>query len=118
MPLLHPPPNTAEVLKTEEKGSDVNLASYLLLDAFDDDNEAAVVITNDSDLALPIQLVRQRFRKPVVILHPCRPPRGPSIVLRKAGSKSLTIRTASLANSQFPTTLSDANGVITKPATW
>jgi hypothetical protein len=33
-----------EVWKTEEKGSDVNLACYLLLDAFDGDCEAAVII--------------------------------------------------------------------------
>jgi hypothetical protein len=37
------------VIKTEEKGSDVNLATYLLLDAFKQDCEAAVVISNDSD---------------------------------------------------------------------
>ena len=37
MPLAHPPsvgPQTVEVIGTEEKGSDVNLASYLLLDGF------------------------------------------------------------------------------------
>jgi len=32
---------TVEVIKTEEKGSDVNLATYLLLDAFDADYELA-----------------------------------------------------------------------------
>jgi hypothetical protein len=39
-PLANPgpgQPRTAEVLRTEEKGSDVNLATYLLLDAFDRD---------------------------------------------------------------------------------
>jgi hypothetical protein len=37
MPLAHPPrvgPQTVEVIKTEETGSDVNLAAYLLLDGF------------------------------------------------------------------------------------
>jgi hypothetical protein len=42
------------VIKTEEKGSDVNLAIYLLLGAFKQDCEAAVVILNDSDLKEPI----------------------------------------------------------------
>ncbi len=59
MPLVSPPvggPNTVEVWKTEEKGSDVNLASYLLLDAFRKESEAAVVISNDSDLAQLPQL--------------------------------------------------------------
>jgi len=34
--------------KSEEKGSDVNIATYLLVDAFDDQYETAVVVTNDS----------------------------------------------------------------------
>lgn len=51
MPLLHPSPDgdtMAWVLRTEEKGSDVNLASYLLLDAFDGDVDVAVVISHDT----------------------------------------------------------------------
>ena len=38
------------VMKTEEKGSDVNLATHLLVDAFDDAFNIAVIISNDSDL--------------------------------------------------------------------
>lgn len=44
MPLVAPPvrgPRTVEVIKTEEKGSDVNLATYLLADAFRQECEAA-----------------------------------------------------------------------------
>jgi uncharacterized LabA/DUF88 family protein len=63
---LHPPPatgpKTVQVMKSEEKGSDVNIATYLLVDAFDDEYEAAVVVTNDSDLAEPIRLVRPKFK--------------------------------------------------------
>ena len=73
---LHPPPatgpKTVQVMKSEEKGSDVNLATYLLVDAFDDDYEMAVVVTNDSDLAEPIRLVRQKFRKKVLVLTSVR----------------------------------------------
>ncbi len=62
----------ALVRKTEEKGSDVNLASYLLLDGFNKEYEAAVVITNDSDLAEPMRLVRKELQLKVVVLHPCK----------------------------------------------
>lgn len=106
---------TVEVIKTEEKGSDVNLAT--LLDAFDGDFDAAVV-SNHSDLEEPIRVVRKRFGKPVVVLHPCRSPRTPSIVLKKVAAKSLVIREAALAAAQFPATLGDAVGTITKPASW
>ncbi|HDH03569.1 MAG TPA: NYN domain-containing protein [Actinobacteria bacterium] len=61
MALANPPKNgsrTVEVLKTEEKGSDVNLATYLLLDAFKKRCDTAVVMTNDSDLAEPVRIAR------------------------------------------------------------
>lgn len=40
-----------EVLKSEEKGSDVNLATYLLVDCYRSDCDVAVIVSNDSDLA-------------------------------------------------------------------
>lgn len=121
MPLRYPPPggpNTVEVIKTEEKGSDVNIATYLLMDAFDKDCEASIVISNDSDLEEPIRLVRQRFKIRVVSLVPCRGKRRPSVQLQKASSYTKIITETALAASQFPTTLTDANGTVTKPATW
>jgi uncharacterized LabA/DUF88 family protein len=121
MRLADPPPGgprQAQVLNSEEKGSDVNLATYLLLDAFDRDCEAAVIISNDSDLMEPIRLVRKRFALPVVVLHPCRPPRRASIDLKKVASKSLLIEDRHLAEAQFPPTLTDAIGTVHKPSIW
>jgi uncharacterized LabA/DUF88 family protein len=51
--------------KTEEKGSDVNLASHLLRDAYTKRFEVAVLITNDSDLAEPVRIVAQEIGLPV-----------------------------------------------------
>jgi len=65
MPLAHPRrgrPRTALVIKTEEKGSDVNLASHLLLDAFQRNCNTAVVVSNDSDLRVPIRIAEPRTR--------------------------------------------------------
>lgn len=120
---LHPPPavgpKTVEVMKSEEKGSDVNIACYLLVDAFDQDYDAAVVISNDSDLAEPIRLVRQKFHKPVIVLHPCGQGRKPSFELRKVASKSVMVDASLLTACQFPATLTDAAGrTIHKPASW
>ena len=44
----------------QEKGSDVNVASHLLMDVLDEKVDAAIVISNDSDLRLPLQQARQR----------------------------------------------------------
>jgi NYN domain len=127
---LHPmpppptPPTMVKVVKSEEKGSDVNLATYLLIDAFDNDFQCAVVVSNDSDLAEPIRQVRTRFHYRISVLYPCaRPGRGPSIELRRAtglraGNPPLIIQNPMLATSQFPSALTDATGTFHKPATW
>ena len=49
------------MIKTEEKCSDVNLATYLLADAFRADAGTFVVVSNDSDLMEPIRLVSQEL---------------------------------------------------------
>lgn len=47
------------IAHTEEKGSDVNVSSRLLLDVLQQTVDAAVVMTNDSDLEFPIKAARQ-----------------------------------------------------------
>lgn len=72
-PLVTPVPGVqryVEVLDTEEKGSDVNLASFLLIDGYNRDYEQALVISNDSDLVLPIRLVRENLSLPVGAVNP------------------------------------------------
>jgi uncharacterized LabA/DUF88 family protein len=54
----HPPPIQVEVWKNEEKGSDVNLALHLLNDAWQDAFDCAVVVSNDSDLAEALRMVK------------------------------------------------------------
>lgn len=43
----------AQVIEWEEKESDANLASYLLVDGFENEFEGSIVVTNDSNLAEP-----------------------------------------------------------------
>lgn len=113
------PPQWSHHLATvevrEEKGSDVNLATYLLIDAFDRDFELAVVISNDSDLAGPIGLVRERFGLQVGVLNPNR---RVSNALRRASTFDRPIPREALATCQFPETMSDARGVFHRPAAW
>lgn len=118
MPLVRPLPNGRrfiEVVKTEEKGSDVNLATHLLVDAFDNAFECAVVITGDSDLKAPIQFVQTKFHKPVGVINPqktaCR-------TLQTTARFYKHIREPALQVSQFPTVLTDGQGTFHKPPTW
>jgi uncharacterized LabA/DUF88 family protein len=77
--LAEPPPRgpkTVEVVKTEEKGSDANLASHLLPDAFKGSCEVAVVISNDSDLRVPIRIAEKELGIRVGVINPHRPSTG------------------------------------------
>jgi hypothetical protein len=66
----NPPPSRVQVHKTEEKGSDVNIATYMLADAFRNDCDQLVVMTNDSDLAEPIRIINTELRRRVLVLNP------------------------------------------------
>ncbi len=58
----------ASVATYEEKGSDVNVAAHLLVDVLAGGFDAAVVISNDSDLRWPVQEARRRV--PVGTVNP------------------------------------------------
>ncbi len=118
MPLAHPPKTgrrTVEVIKTEEKGSDVNLATYLLFDAFTTDYEMAVVVSNDSDLVEPIRLVRDKFRLPVGVVNPHR---NTSHALRQVAAFYRPIREGVLRSSLLADPVIDHQGEIRKPTGW
>lgn len=118
MPLVNPPPGgpqAALVWRTDEKGSDVNLATQMLVDAFAGAYDCAVLVTNDSDLLGPIRAVRRQLGKKVGILNPQK---RPARALHGEVDFYKQIRGGVLAASQFPTPLNDATGTFHKPAPW
>jgi hypothetical protein len=121
LPLTDPNPSAprrfVEVDVTTEKGSDVNLATLLLSDGYHGDYEQAVVISNDSDLALPIQTVRDDLKLPAGVVNPSSSKRS-ARQLEDASTFQLHIFKKSLRDSQFPTTFTDSQGTITKPSVW
>jgi len=119
MPLAAPAPGGprfAKVIKTEEKGSDVNIAAHLIHDAHQGLFDAAVLITNDSDLTEPIKIVRRELGLQVGILNPHE--QTPSQMLLKHASFVKQIRHGVLAASQFPDLLKDRQGTFHKPKAW
>jgi NYN domain-containing protein len=118
MRLAQPPARGSayvRVLKTEEKGSDVNLASLMLLDAFRSDCEVAVVVSNDSDLCLPIEIARHELAIKVGVVNP-HPASRRSRALEADFFRQ--IRRGALRTSQLPAQLKDAHGIIHKPPSW
>lgn len=118
MPLANPglgQPKTVEVIKTEEKGSDVNLAIHLLHDAYQNRYESAVIVSGDSDLLAAVQIVKNELRKPVGVLNPQK---RPSRMLEQHATFYKHIRPGVLAASQFPKTLVDEHGTFSRPTQW
>ncbi|MCH8622923.1 NYN domain-containing protein [Undibacterium sp. TS12] len=105
----------AKVIKTEEKGSDVNLAVQLLHDAHQNLFDVAVIISNDSDLVGPIKIIKATMGKTVGVLNPQK---NASNTIKREVDFYKPIRTGVLTNSQFPSSLIDSVGTFTKPAGW
>lgn len=103
------------VYKSEEKGSDVNLASHLLRDAFTGACECAVVVSNDSDLLTPIRMAQTDCNVKVGLIPPR--PYG-SAELKKLVDFQRQLREHHLIAAQFPAELTDAVGKFRKPRDW
>ena len=119
-PLVQPIPGLpryVEILDSEEKGSDVNLAMRLLVDGVAGDYEHAVVITNDADLAAPVKYVRDGLGLRVSVVNPDA---GNSVHrdLKDAATYVKRLWKSHLRRSQFPAALRDGRGVIVRPAGW
>jgi hypothetical protein len=117
--VLDPGTPKVRVWKTEEKGSDVNLASHLIVDAFEGNFEEAVVVSNDGDLEYPLRYVREMPGSKKVTLcnaasfrHERLAPQG------VPGSGYKRIRHGPLSVSQFPVAMQDAEGSFHRPPGW
>ena len=117
MPSADPsaPYRPVRVFRTEEKGSDVNLATHLVHDAHMDRFDVAAVVSNDSDFLDPIRIVRDELNKRVGLLNPHR---RPSRALLPEIDFCKRIRAGVLSMAQFPDELTDRTGTISRPVSW
>ncbi|MCY4421987.1 MAG: NYN domain-containing protein [Acidimicrobiaceae bacterium] len=109
---------TVKIRRTEEKGSDVNLATYLLLDAFQGRCDTAAVISNDSDLAQAIDVAQSQLGIKVGVVNPhprerrSRELLGLDCLFYKQVPRQL------LAQTQLPLVVHGSKGPIRKPNSW
>ena len=107
----------ASVVKLEEKRSDVNIATEMLLDAtLDNDIDAFTLVSGDSDLAGPISAIRYKLKKPVAVYNPHG---GTCDELKRFASLYRNIPHDMPSRCQLPDeiTLSDGR-TIHRPAAW
>lgn len=101
----------------KEKMTDVNIATHIIMDAYKDAYDMAMLISGDSDLVPPITAVHDNFKtKRVFIAFP--PKRhNSSMALRAKGS--LIIGRKKLVDSQFDEEVISKTGYKLKiPTTW
>ena len=119
-PLAEPAPGLPThvlVRDSEEKGSDVNLATRLLVDGFNGEYEQAVVVSNDADFAGAMRYVRDDLGLRATLVNPDPKNTSPR-ELADAATYVKRLWKSHLRRSQFPDTLTDGIGTITKPAGW
>lgn len=104
-------------LHTEEKGSDVNVASHLLIDALTAQVDAVMVISNDSDLRFPVEHARTLM--PTAVINPSTGFTAGALKIPKQDIPTSThwnwqVVPTHFTSNQLPATV----GTITRPNGW
>lgn len=101
----------------EEKMTDVNIASQLLDDAYDDCFDTALLVSADSDLTTPVKKVRQRFPDKRIII--ALPPNRRSHELTQAANGHFIINETTYRQCQLHDPEINENGFeIRRPSYW
>jgi uncharacterized LabA/DUF88 family protein len=106
--------NSAQIINTEEKGSDVNLAVHLLNDAWHNRYDCAAIMSNDSDFAEALRLVKQERHKEIWVITPTR--YKVSNQLKKYANQARKIFESKLKKCQLPSRIPSTK--IHKPKEW
>ena len=112
--------NTVQFSKYEEKETDVNIATHIIYDCFKEDVSSVVLLSNDTDLKLPLWFARKKLKKRVIVVTPTEieediiVPLDAHQDLKKISNKTISLTEEHLKNSQF----SDIVSGITKPKSW
>ena len=119
MRLARPRPwqKTIEVIKTEEKGSDVNLSLHVLNDAWLELYDCAVICSNDSDLSAALRLVKKQHKKKIILVVPGDPTLRPAAIqLKRYADAVIHITEDHLKASLLPNPI--PNTSVHKPSSW
>ncbi|MGH3972044.1 MAG: NYN domain-containing protein [Pseudonocardiaceae bacterium] len=111
-------PRRVVVKKAEEKGSDVALASYLMLDAMRGEEDLYALCSNDSDLVTPLKLVGSELGRAVGLISPVSEKRASNELKQTAPALHRQITPHLLGDCQLPEEVMDAVGTVRRPPKW
>jgi hypothetical protein len=103
--------------RSNEKMTDVNIATQLILDAIDDRYDLAILITGDSDIVPAINIVNNRYSPKFVSVF--FPPHRSNVSVQDAAHGWQVLGRKRLKDYQLPDTIELEDGfVIEKPTAW
>ena len=104
------------IIAQVEKHTDVNLAVHLVNDANRDRFDCAVIISNDSDFAEALKVVKDECRKEVWLLSPVKKNTKPTRKLAVHATRTKVIWPSTLKRSQLPHRIPGSK--LRKPKDW
>jgi uncharacterized LabA/DUF88 family protein len=106
-----------QYIQSNEKRTDVNIATHMLVDAFQGNFDTAILVSADSDLTLPIVEIRRLFPKKYIKV--AFPPARASHDLERVAPTCFRIYENKLRKSLFPDKITLASGyTIVRPGHW
>ena len=104
-------------LDSNEKRTDVNIATHMLVDAFQDSFDTAILVSADSDLTGPIVEINRLF--PAKLTKVAFPAGRSSLELKSVARVSFQIYEGKLRKSLLPDRVVLSSGyVVERPASW
>lgn len=100
-----------------EKMTDVNIATKIIIDAYQDQYDSAMLISGDSDLVPPIRAIHENFKQKRVFV--AFPPKRHNASVALVAKGSMIIGRKKIADSQFPNEVKKKDGyILIKPKNW
>lgn len=100
-----------------EKMTDVNIATQMIIDAYKDIYDMAMLISGDSDLVPPMKAIHENFNNKRVFV--AFPPKRHNSSVSLAAKGSLIVGRKKLVDSQFPVEVLKRDGFkLRKPSDW
>lgn len=103
--------------RSNEKKTDVNIATALIFDALKDKFDVAILISGDSDLVPAINMVHDEFPPKIVTVF--FPPNRHNTSVASAATGSMILGKPLLKKCQFDEEVIKSDGfILRKPSTW
>ncbi|MDR1213312.1 MAG: NYN domain-containing protein [Propionibacteriaceae bacterium] len=107
-----------QVRKIEEKGSDVSLAVHMLADAYASRADLYAMLTNDSDQAETLRVLKTEAGCRTGLILPMETARASKELMKTNPDVISFVTRDILRSSQLPDRIADAHGVVSRPPEW